>query len=158
MPSASSRSRKRRVSERRRAAGEPTWVPRTLVESGHHLQLEEHGGLQGLRDENALEAALARPLHKFAYDPDADIADLAAAYAYAIATSHPFADGNKRTAFMTAVLFLGLNGYHPGRSSDEVVETMINLAAGKITETKLAAWFRETLRPLPPEPKASPTG
>lgn len=106
----------------------------------------------GLRDGNALESALARPRHKFAYDPEADLADLAAAYAYGIASSHPFADGNKRTAFLTALLFLGLNGYHPGRSGDEVVETMLALAAVEMTETDLAVWFRATLRPLPPEP------
>ena len=146
------------MAERRRLADEPTWVSRTLVDSAHQMQLEEHGGLQGLRDENALESALARPRQRFAYEPDADIVDVAAAYAYAIARSHPFADGNKRTAFMTAVLLLGLNGHHPGRTSEQVVETMLALAAGKMTETALAAWFRETLRPLPPEPEAGTAG
>ncbi len=78
--------------------GEPRWVERLIVEAVHLDQLREHGGLPGLRDENTLEAALARPRHKWAYG-STDLATLAAAYGYGLVTSHPYRDGNKRTAF-----------------------------------------------------------
>jgi death on curing protein len=59
-----------------------------------------------------LAAAIARPKNKFAYDEHADSASAAAAYAYAIAkTSHPFLDGNKRAAWITALTFIRLNGF-----------------------------------------------
>src|SRR5436309_4901048 len=90
---------------------EPRWVPRLVLEAVHVDQLREHGGLPGLRDENALESALARPRQKWAYDEDADLALLAAAYGFGIASNHPYRDGNKRVAFLAMAVFLGLNGY-----------------------------------------------
>ena len=77
---------------------EPRWVPRLVVDSVHVDQLREHGGLPGVRDENALEAALARPRQKWNYEPESDLSVLAAAYAFGVAKAHPFNDGNKRTA------------------------------------------------------------
>jgi death-on-curing protein len=137
---------------------EPTWVPRAVVNAAHHAQLDEHGGAHGIRDENLLESALARPRHRFHYEPETDLAGSAAAYAFGIATSHPFVDGNKRTAFVVAAMFLELNGHDIDRTDQEVIETMLALAAGEMTETELAAWFRESLRPLPPEPEAGRPG
>lgn len=128
---------------------EPIWVPRLAVEAVHHDQLVEHGGLQGLRDKNALEAALARPKHKFTYEPRADLAALAAAYAFGLTKAHPFADGNKRTAYVSAEGFLLMNGYTVKRSDTEVVEAMLAVADGALSEEVLAAWFREALAPLP---------
>ena len=124
---------------------EPRWVPRVVAAVVHVDQLREHGGLGGLRDEHALEAALARPRQKWAYDADVDLAVLAAAYAFGIATAHPFNDGNKRVAFLTAVVFLELNGKDLAADEVEVVQVMTALAAGKLGEAKLAAWFRERL-------------
>src|SRR3972149_5756002 len=89
---------------------EPVWVDRLVVDAVHAQQLREHGGLHGVRDENALESALARPRNKWAYDPESDLATLAAAHGYGLATNHPYRDGNKRIAFLTMVIFLGLNG------------------------------------------------
>lgn len=130
---------------------EPLWVPRAWVDGAHYGQLAEHGGAHGVRDENALESALARPRHKYAYEPDADLADLAAAYAYSIATSHPFVDGNKRAAFVIAASFLWVNGYDLDRADAEVIEAMLALAAGSLAEADLAVWFRAAMRPLPPD-------
>lgn len=129
---------------------QPTWVPRLAVESAHHDQLVEHGGLRGIRDGNALEAALARPQQRRHYEPKTDLAALAAAYAIGIATVHPFADGNKRTAYVTAEVFLALNGYTVSWSDAEVVETMLAVAASEITEDELASWFRTGLATLSP--------
>lgn len=121
------------------------WVPRLVVDSAHLDQLREHGGLPGIRDENALEAALARPQQKAHYEPDSDLATLAAAFAFGLAKAHPFNDGNKRTAFLTAVIFLGLNGKDLDATEAEVVQAMTALAAGSLTETAMATWIRERL-------------
>ena len=129
---------------------EPTWVPHPMVEAVHTMQLQEHGGLQGTRDANALGSALARPRHKYHYEPGADLADLAAAYAYGLATCHGYADGNKRTAFVIAAIFLELNGYDLDVAHDDMVETMRAVADHRLGEAELAVWMRAALVPLPP--------
>ena len=92
-----------------------------------------------------LESALARPQNLVAYgEPDA--ADLAASYAFGIARNHPFVDGNKRTAFVAAMLFFDKNTQPPGFKEVDVVLTIMKLAAGQMTEDELAAWFRGSLR------------
>jgi death on curing protein len=128
---------------------QPVWVPRLVVDSIHFEQLNEHGGSHGIRDQGALESALARPQQKHAYDEDTDFADLAAAYAFGIARSHPFVDGNKRTAFVIAEIFLGLNGYEIETTDEDVAETFMRLADGKLTEKKLAEWIRVHMKHLP---------
>jgi death on curing protein len=128
--------------------GEPRWVPRLVVDAAHLDQLREHGGLPGLRDENALEAALARPQQKWKYEPEADLAMLAAACAYGLATAHAFNDGNKRISFLTAMIFLGLNGKELDATEAEVVQVVVALAAGSLKEAQLAAWLRERLTPI----------
>jgi death-on-curing protein len=132
---------------------DPIWVSRVLVDAIHYAQLDEHGGSHGTRDPDALEAALARPRQKQTYTPDVDLADLAAAYAFGLAKSHPYVDGNKRVAFVVAAIFLGLNGYEVDRGDDEVVATMQALAAGKVTEEAVAQWFRAALVPDPVAPE-----
>ena len=84
------------------------WVAVDVVYAIHDRQLSEHGGLEGIRDAGLLESALARPQNLAAYQ-QADAADLAAAYSYGLARNHPFLDGNKRTAWIVARLFLALN-------------------------------------------------
>jgi len=123
------------------------WVDLSVVLALHDEHLAEHGGPAGLRDRAALESALARPLDKADY-ADADIATLAAAYAYGISRNHPFADGNKRTALVVAELFLMLNGHVLTASNAECVTTFLDLAAGTITEDELARWFRDYIEPL----------
>ncbi len=122
-------------------------MPRLVVEAVHLDQLREHGGMPGVRDENALEAALARPQQKWNYEPSADLATLAAAYAFGLARSHPFNDGNKRSAFLAAVVFLGLNGKDLDATELDVVQTVTALAAGTLSEDSLAGWIRERLIP-----------
>jgi len=114
-----------------------------------------HGGLPGLRDDELLESALARPRQRFAYDPSFDLASLAAAYGYGISRNHPYADGNKRVAFVTMAVFLGLNGLELHSDEADVVKTMIALAAGTLEEDALADWVREhaVIRDAPTAPK-----
>lgn len=121
---------------------EPRWLPRLVVEAFHLDQLREHGGMAGLRDEDALEAALARPRQKWTYDPDADLPLLAAAYGFGISSAHPFVDGNKRTAFLAMAVFVGLNGYEIEAEEIEVVTLMVGVASGEVGEEGLEVWLR----------------
>lgn len=108
----------------------------------HDEQLAEHGGGQGLRDAGLLQSALARPENLASYaDPDA--AALAASYAFGIARNHPFVDGNKRIAAVTALLFLALNDRQFEISEPELVVMALALAVGELAEDELAAWFRD---------------
>ena len=130
---------------RRSSSKEPRWLSRAALSAIHSAQIREHGGTSGTRDENLIEAALARPRHKWTYTKDVDIATLAAAYAFGLAKNHGFVDGNKRTAFMAAYSFLGVNGHDFEADEADVVGTIENLASGKLTERKLADWFRNGL-------------
>jgi death on curing protein len=128
---------------------EPVWVGRSVVDAVHLDQLREHGGLQGIRDENVLESALAGARNKWAYDSVHDLSILAAAYGYGLATSHPYRDGNKRIAFLAMVVFLGLNGLDFEAPEAEVVSTMLEVAAGRCSESELAEWLGKYTVPAP---------
>ncbi|MEE4276283.1 MAG: type II toxin-antitoxin system death-on-curing family toxin [Thermoleophilia bacterium] len=132
-------------------ASAPRWVDRLVVEAVQLDLIREHGGMPGLRDEHALESALARPRQRHAYEPASTLPELAASYAYGLARSHPFHDGNKRIAFVTMAVFLGLNGLDLDAPEPEVVAAMVALAAGEIDEAGLAAWVgsRVMLRRTP---------
>lgn len=125
------------------AGGEPVWVSRLAVDVIHRDQVDQHGGHHGVRDENLLESALARPRNRWAYGEDVDLADLAAAYAHGLARNHPFLDGNKRTALMVAYTFLAVNGLVLDAPQPEAVVAMRGLGAGDLTEAELADWIRE---------------
>lgn len=120
---------------------EPVWMMKVAVLAFHLRQLTEHGGGEGVRDEGLLDSALDWPRNKFAYE-EPDLFALAAAYAYGIATNHPFVDGNKRTAYVTALTFLRINGWRVEASQTEKYGTFIALAAGELKEDVLADWFR----------------
>lgn len=122
---------------------EPLWLVRLAIDAVQHELLTQHGGLQGVRDENALELALARPRDKWAYEPDADLPTLAAAYGFWLARNHAFNDGNKRIAFAAMYTFLGLNGLEIEAPEPAVVHVMIDGASGTCSEIQLAVWLRE---------------
>lgn len=120
------------------------WVRQEVVLALHDEQLTEHGGAPGLRDFGLLQSALARPENLAAYgEPDA--AALAAAYAFGLARNHPFADGNKRTAAVTSLLFLALNGREFVITEPELVVMVLALAAGELEEDEVAAWLRDRI-------------
>jgi death-on-curing protein len=121
---------------------EPEWLSKAVILAIHDEQLAEHGGGEGVRDDGLLDAALARPRNRLAYDAAADLAALAAAYAFGLARNHPFIDGNKRTAFVAVELFLDLNGMSLAASDADCVLTMLRLAAGEIEEDAFADWLR----------------
>lgn len=125
---------------------EPVWIEREVALAIHDRQLAEHGGGTGVRDEGALESALARPVNRWSYGED-DLIELAAAFAFGVARNHPFVDGNKRTAWVLARLFLALNKVEIVFEQQEAIATMLSLAAGEVKEEALADWLRQQLIP-----------
>ena len=125
---------------------EPEWVSDRVALAIHRAQLAQHGGADGVRDLGLLESAMARPQNLFAFG-NPDIADLAASYAFGIARNHPFADGNKRTAFVVCLLFLAKNGQDLVADDVECIRTFWALAAGEVAEADLATWIRTNSAP-----------
>jgi len=120
------------------------WIGRDTVLAIHDMQLAQHGGLDGINDDNLIESALARPKQLHTYgDPAPDVFDLAASYGYGITKNHGFNDGNKRTGWILARLFLADNNTKIHFSAAEAIQVMLGVAAGTVTERQLAAWLRE---------------
>lgn len=127
---------------------EPTWLTRDLVDALHAEMLREHGGSAGLRDEGALESALARPQYKWAYE-EPGLSLLAASYGFGIAKNHPYVDGNKRTAFMAMYVFLELNGLELDVEDSDAVQAMGAIVTETWDEVTLAEWIERYLHLMP---------
>lgn len=125
------------------------WLTREIILAMHRELIAEHGGLPGLRDGNLLESALGRPRNLFAHERP-DIFRLGASYAYGIARNHPFFDGNKRTAAMSAFVFLGLNKMDLHPPEESMASAMLDLARGELEEDALAIWLTENSSPIGP--------
>ena len=121
---------------------EPEWLDVDIMIDVHAEQLALFGGPDGVRDSGLLESALARPINKFAYG-ETDLASLAAAYGFGIAKNHPFVDGNKRAAFASIIVFLGLNGVDFAPLPEAATAIILALAAGEVSEESLARWIRD---------------
>jgi death-on-curing protein len=126
---------------------EPVWILSATLIAVHDAQIAEHGGGEGIRDENLLESALAHPRNLFLYESPS-VFDLAAAYASRIVGNHPFIDGNKRVGYMAMRLFLVLNGYDITASQEEKVRVIMELAAGDLPEKELSGWIRSKAAPV----------
>jgi death on curing protein len=121
---------------------EPFWLSRQMIEAIHDEQLAIYGGASGLRDEGMLESALDRPRNKWSYE-HAELADLAAAYAFGIARNHPSVDGNKRDSLLALYTFLGVNGIDFDVPEAEAAAMILALAAGEVDEDGLTRWIRD---------------
>lgn len=128
---------------------EIVWLDRQALLLLHAESVADHGGLPGLRDEGLLDSALARPLNLHAYEGITDIATLAACYAVALAKNHPFNDGNKRAAFIAALLFTELNGLRVEADQAQAVIIMLGVADGSLDQPEFATWLRGVSRPQP---------
>ncbi|MGC9449972.1 MAG: type II toxin-antitoxin system death-on-curing family toxin [Oceanipulchritudo sp.] len=126
---------------------EPIWIEKEDCLAFHSELLAMFGGLEGLRDEGMLDSALNRPLHLFNYGDDPDHFELAAAYACGLVKNHPFLDGNKRSGFMAAALFLEVNGCRFKAPEEEAVLMTRGLAAGEVEEAAYAAWLSDSSAP-----------
>jgi death on curing protein len=121
---------------------EPLWIDERDALTLHDRLLALNGGASGLRDEDFLKSALARPRQHFAHDSAADIVQLTSIYTTAIVCNHPFIDGNKRTGFIVGALFLELNGYRFAASEEEAANAVLAVASGGIDEHGYAAFLR----------------
>lgn len=121
---------------------EIVWLERLAVELLHAESLADHGGIAGLRDEGLLESALARPINLNAYEGVTDICALAGCYAVALAKNHPFLDGNKRAAFVAALVFAQRNGLRIVADQAEAAAAMLAVAEGEMTQEEFAEWLR----------------
>ena len=126
-------------------AGPWRWVTLPVVLAIHDRQISEHGGASGIRDSGGVESALARPMNLAAYG-NPDVAELAAAYAFGLARNHGFVDGNKRTAWVVARVFLADNDQNLVFDPFDAIRIMEGVAGGKVSEDELADWFRSCLR------------
>ncbi len=124
----------------------PVWVAREAVLAVHEQLLAEFGGDSGVRDRGLLDSALSRPENKFAYEKPT-LFELAAAYAFGIVKNHPFADGNKRTGFTAAIMFLERNSMRFNAGEADAVIRTLALAAADMTETGYARWLAENSPP-----------
>ena len=127
-------------------ADEPNWLQMDALLALHDRTISRHGGAEGLRDAGLLESALMRPINRHRYEGVTDLPVLAAIYAHAISSNHPFADGNKRTAFQALALFLRLNGLQLTASQVDAARTILSLAAGKVSIEELAGWIARNCR------------
>ena len=118
------------------------WLNPLVVDLIHKLVIKEHGGLRGIRDEGGLESALARPVNLYAYGMPTAF-ELGAAYAYGIAKNHPFLDGNKRTAFTTACVFLESNGFPVVLPEALAVVLMRQLATDELSEKEFSEFLEK---------------
>jgi death-on-curing protein len=117
------------------------WLLEGVVIAMHGEQIAEHGGSLGIRDAGLLSSALARPQNQAVYS-ESSVFDLAAAYAFGIIRNHPFVDGNKRTGFLAAYVFLDLNGWELMASEAEAVAAALALAASEMDEAGFADWLK----------------
>lgn len=119
----------------------PFWLSKVAILAIHGQLLAEHGGASGLRDESLLESALSSPINHFEYSQP-DVFMLAATYAYALTSNHPFIDGNKRTAFAAAGIFLELNGYSLRASEPDAVLAVLALSRGELDAEGFREWLK----------------
>jgi death-on-curing protein len=119
---------------------QPIWLNREECLAIHEMMLAQHGGLAGVRDDGLLESALSKPQNLFAYGSPT-LAEMAASYATGIILNHPFLDGNKRTGFLLAAMFLELNGMNFTATEESVVEMTLALASGALKQAGYAEWL-----------------
>jgi death-on-curing protein len=123
---------------------EPRWVQIEVIKAIHTRQINEHGGIHGIRDTSLLQSAMDAPKNSFHYGAESIIA-MAAKYAYSLASNHPFADGNKRTAYICMRLFLKLNGYDISADGKEKIHLMTSIASGTMSVEAITAWLNDHL-------------
>lgn len=125
------------------SANEPLWLERAEVDALHDASIRDFGGSPGVRDSGLIESAIARAINLWTYQPESDLAALAAAYAFGLAKNHGYIDGNKRIGFLAMAAFLFINGYLLEVAEAEAVIVMLELASGERSEERLASWIRE---------------
>jgi death-on-curing protein len=124
---------------------EPKWLTEEMLFIIHAQQIERYGGVHGVLDENAVLAALQRPINTWSNEKSVEFADLASLYLVAFAGTQGFNDGNKRTGLACALVFLALNSVSFEPDATELYELTLRVATGQIGEKGAAIWFRKRL-------------
>jgi len=125
----------------------PVFLDLAEVLEIHQDQIERYGGTAGIRDLALLQSALAMPAATYNGDfLHADICEMAATYLFHIVKNHPFIDGNKRTGTVAALVFLIINGYDFQAPENELVKTVMAVAAGKMTKAELVLFFQKWVK------------
>lgn len=119
------------------------WIGRDTVLAIHDMQIAQHGGLDGVNDDNLIESALARPQQLDVYgEPPPDVFDLAASNGYGFTKNHGFSDGNKRTGWILTRLFLLDNGVAIKYTAQDAIQVMLDVASGAVSESQFSEWLR----------------
>ena len=126
---------------------EPTWVLKSAILAAHNMMIARFGGSEGLRDEGLLDSALSRPASLHHYENCNDLPRLAASYAASVIQNHPFVDGNKRTGFISAYMFLDLNGAPLIADEISAATMTLALASSEIDEIAYAVWLTQNTSP-----------
>lgn len=127
---------------------EPRWISKEAVLVLHDRSIALHGGAAGMHDEALLDSALERPANHLRYEGETDVCVLAAIYLVAVASNHPFTDGNKRAAFLAAGLFLRLNGRRLIAAQADAARAVLAVAGGQRDIAPLAEWILSRSEPL----------
>ena len=124
---------------------EPRWLTEPMLMMIHARQVERYGGAHGVRDPDAILSALARARNLWAYDEEADLADLAASYLVGFTRSQGFVDGNKRTGLATALVFLSLNGHALHVPGEELLALTMQVANNEADDEVVSAYLRSRM-------------
>lgn len=122
---------------------EPFWLARREIDELHRRSIKQFGGSDGVRDGALIDSALARPVNRWNYQPESDLATLAASYGFGLVKNHGYVDGNKRIGFLAMSIFLYVNGLLLDASEPEATIVTLEVAAGERSEEELAAWIRD---------------
>ena len=126
---------------------EPVFLNLAEVLAIHEDQINGYGGSPGIRDLELLKSAMCMPPATFGGEfLHGNIYEMAAAYLFHIVKNHPFIDGNKRTGTVAAIVFLVLNGHDFRAPQEELVKTVVAVAAGKLDKAELMLFFRRWTR------------
>ncbi len=107
----------------------------------HRRALAEHGGSPGLRDEGALESAIAAVRNRIAYE-EAGVIECAATYAFHLTQAHAFIDGNKRVGAAAMLVFLAANDVDLRATEDELYDLFLSIASSASTRSDVEHWLR----------------
>ena len=109
----------------------------------HNELISEFGGIAGIRDEGLLDSAINAPFQSFGGEElYPTLLEKAARLGYGIISNHPFFDGNKRTGTHVMLVFLNINGIYLNYDDIDLINTILSIASGNMTENQLLLWIQ----------------
>ncbi len=111
----------------------------------HQRQIDQFGGIHGLRDSGLLSSAIAAAENRFHYEA-ASLSTCAATYAYHLTQAHAFVDGNKRVGAAVAEVFVVMNGATLAASNEELITVFLRIAAGEMSREEVEQWYEARVK------------